>query len=114
MKQQMAVNRFGFFVLGMIGMLLLCSAAHAQVASSGQQAPYTNTVVMPDHAAHATQTEMRAEQSLLGSNGVTTAHGERPLWEFADNTPVKPLGDVAREYRTEHAKVEKAIRVWVQ
>jgi len=64
------------------------------------QAPYSNTVVMPDHAAHATQHDMATEQTLLGSNAVTVAHGERPLWDFPDDrVPEKPLGTVAREYR---------------
>ncbi len=104
MKNGMAVNRFGFFVLGMIAMVILCGL-HAQgqsVAGGGGsiQAPYSNTVVMPDHAAHATQHDMATEQTLLGNNAVTEAHGERPLWDFPDDrVPEKPLGTVAREYR---------------
>jgi hypothetical protein len=80
-------------------LFLATAAAHAQY-SSGQQAAYTNTVQMPEHPQHADQHDLRPEVSLLGSNGTTTAHGERPLWDFPDDrVPGKPLGDVAREYR---------------
>jgi hypothetical protein len=71
-------------------------------------------IYMADHSAHASQGDMRVEANLLGSNSVTTAQGERPLWEFPDNKYVKPLGDVAREYRKEHATAVKATRIWNQ
>ena len=52
----------------------------------------------PDATAdqHASQHEMTAEQSILGTNSNPSAHGERPLWEFATPRVEKPLGDIAR------------------
>jgi len=62
---------------------------------------------------HASQGDLRPETSLLGSNGVTVAQGERPMSDFPTPYPyVKPLGDVAREYRDQHAKAAKATIVW--
>lgn len=106
----------GFAVLAVV-ILFLCSMSHAQSVGgigSSIQAPYTNTVQMQDHPAHADQGSLRTEVSLLGSNGVTTAHGERPLTDFPSDRIEVSLGDVARAYRQEHAKAEKASRIWNQ
>jgi hypothetical protein len=83
-------------------LLLIASMAFGQSivsGSIGMQAPFTNTVVMPDHAEHASQHAMGTEQNLYGSHLTTLAQGERPLWEFGDNKNERPLGDIAREYR---------------
>lgn len=85
--------------------IVLCFASlgHAQSlagAGGGQQAPYTNTYVMQDHPQHASNHDLATEQSLLGSGSIHEAHGERPLWEFGSDKVERPLGDVAREYRT--------------
>jgi len=72
------------------------------------------TYSVPDHPMHASQGNLRPETSLLGNSNVTTAHGERPLSDFPDNTPQKSLGQIAREYRAEHASAERATRVWNQ
>jgi hypothetical protein len=95
-----------------IAVLVLSLSAFGQVASSGQQAAYSNTVQMAEHPMHADHHDLRPEVSLLGGTSITEGHGERPLWEFPDNTPVKPLGDIARQYREEHKTAEKAIIVW--
>lgn len=96
-----------FVVLAIV--LCFVSLSHAQVGySGGQQAPTQPTYSVPDHPQHASQGDLRPEQSLLGSNGVTTAHGERPLSDFPDDKRETPLGDVARAYRKEHAAAEKA------
>jgi hypothetical protein len=85
--------------------IVICFASlgHAQSlagAGSGQQAPTSNTYVMQEHPQHASQHDMATEQSLYNSGSVTTAHGERPLWEFGSDKVERPLGDIAREYRT--------------
>lgn len=98
----------GFAVLIVLFLLVACMFSHAQVGGSAVQPLTQPTYSVPDHPSHASQAELRPEQSLLGSNGVTTAHGERPLSDFPTYTVPKPLGDVAREYREEHAKAEKA------
>jgi hypothetical protein len=53
---------------------------------------------------------MAREQSLLGgSDTVTIAQGERPLWEVAPPDPhTIPLGDTARLLKKEHETVKKA------
>lgn len=94
--------------------LLFASLGQAQSiggVGSSIQAPYTNSVQMPDHAAHASQHTLATEQDLLGNGNVTSAHGERPLWEFGSDKVERPLGDVAREYRNGHP-AEKARIVW--
>jgi len=55
---------------------------------------------------------MAREQNLLNDNGLTFAHGERPLWEVAQTKKVVPLGDIARELRKEHESAPKAEIVW--
>lgn len=81
--------------------LLLGSVAFAQNIGGqggGMSAPYSNTIVMLDHTQHATQVPMGAEQNLFVNGGTTSARGERPLWEFAEESTERPLGDIAREY----------------
>jgi hypothetical protein len=92
------ITPLGFVALAVLVFALL-SSCHAQVASGGQQGVYTNTVQIADHPQHADQHDLRQEVSLLGSNGVSSAHGERPLWEFGSEKAETPLGDVARYYR---------------
>jgi hypothetical protein len=97
-----------FCILAVV--VLFASLGHAQVGmSSGQQAPTQPTYSVPDHPQHADQGTPRPEVSLLGNNTITYAQGERPTWEFGPSgPPPTPLGDVARRYREEHAKAEKA------
>jgi hypothetical protein len=64
------------------------------------------------HPQTATQQSLGAEQSLYVSSNFSWAQGERPLWEVAPPTNVTPLGDIAREFRSEHAKARKSEKVW--
>jgi|SRR5271157_352494 len=95
----------GFVVLVILFLFTAALMSHAQIAGSSVQPVNGPSYSVPDHPAHASQSDLRPETSLLGSNGMTTAHGERPLSDFYTYTYVKPLGDVAREYRAEHAKL---------
>lgn len=80
--------------------LMVGSVAWGQVGGSVAQAPVNGPSYTPQsNAQHASQHDMATEQSLYGTNNVTTAHGERPLWEFGSDRVERPLGDVAREYR---------------
>ena len=88
----------------------LCVAAFCQSYPTAQfmaTPAMTNSVTMPDH------TEPIVHRSLFESNLSTFARGEVPLWEVPGvwKAP-RPLGDVAREYREEHAKARKAVIVW--
>jgi hypothetical protein len=111
----MKLRHFDAFAVLIVIILFVSAMAHGQVGiGSGQQAPTQPTYTVPDHPQHADYGSMRTETSLLGST-MTVAHGERPLSDFPDDGPApKPLGDVAREYRQEHAKAEKATRIWNQ
>jgi hypothetical protein len=83
--------------------LLFACAAFAQTASVGVQPVQGATFQPYSHPEHASQHEMSTGQSLLGEGGVTSAHGERPLWEFGSDKVEPSLGDVARAYRKEKA-----------
>src|SRR5208282_6591106 len=94
---------------------LFASLGHAQSIAGGGgsiQAPTGPTYSVPDHPRHADYGVLRPEQNLLGSGSVTTASGERPLWEVAGPLYEKSLGDVARAYREGHKNAEKARIVW--
>jgi hypothetical protein len=88
--------------------------AHAQIGGSSVQPVNGPSYSVPDHPMHAEQHDLRPEVSLIGGGSYTYAQGERPLWEFGGYAAPTPLGDVARRYREEHAKVEKAQIVWNQ
>jgi len=87
----------------------------AAVSASAQTASYLvgpgmsgSNVQMFNHPQTATYQGMGLERNLLSGSQYTWAKGERPLWEFATPEESKPLGDVAREYRKEHANAKKA------
>jgi len=82
--------------------VLIASAAFAQTAGVAVQ-PLNGPSYQPySNPQHASQHDMATSQSLLGEGGVTSAHGERPLWEFGSPNPEPtPLGDVARAFRKE-------------
>lgn len=101
--------------------ILIAFLAILSTAAFGQYGGLAGTTVqpvtgptysVPDHPAHASQGDLRPETSLLGNNNVTTAHGERPLYEFGTLKVEPSLGDVARAYRELHAKAEKATIVF--
>ncbi len=92
--------------------LLACATAGfgqtAAVLSSQPQ-----MLIITDHPEHAQRAPMAQEQNLWGSESAYTfAKGELPLSEFARASAAVPLGDVARDYRKEHASVKKAVVVW--
>ena len=97
----------GFVVAVVVFLFAAAMLSHAQIGGSSVSPLTQPSYSVPDHPSHASQGELRPETSLLGSNGVTTAHGELPLSDFPDHTVPKPLGDVAREYREQHAKLSK-------
>ncbi|MGA7220932.1 MAG: hypothetical protein WBX38_21635 [Candidatus Sulfotelmatobacter sp.] len=90
---------------------LLCgTAAFAQNGNvlSNQVQIFTSP---DDHAQHASEHAMGQESSLLSSSTISYARGEVPLAELASPIYHTPLGDIAREYRKEHATVPKAVKV---
>ncbi len=93
-------------------MLLLCvTAAFGQVAASVPSAVNVQQLYVQDSPKHADMKGMADEQFLVGGmpGGTSSAHGERPLWEFGPvSEPPAPLGDVAREYRKQKLATPKA------
>lgn len=87
--------------------------ACATAAFGQTQAVLSNQLVIGDHPEHAQHVSMAQEQNLWGNESpYTFAKGELPLSEFARASAAVPLGDVARNYRKEHASVKKAVIVW--
>jgi hypothetical protein len=91
--------------------ILVAAAAFGQVSAA--ISAQTQMLQLPDHPQHADQHALATEQSLMGCGSVTTAHGERPLWEFGSgaSTP-QSLGDVARALRKEKMTARKADKVF--
>ncbi len=87
--------------------------AGATAAFGQSQAVLSNQLVIGDHPEHAQRAPLAHEQNLWGDDSpYTFAKGELPLSEFARASAAVPLGDVARNYRKEHASVKKAVIVW--
>lgn len=87
-------------------------------AAFGQNIGYGSVSAEPvipqflSHQGHASQQPMGTEQNLLGQSALTSAHGERPLWEVASPSQVTPLGDSARVLKRSHETAKKAEIVW--
>ena len=88
--------------------LLLTAAASAQTAGYLTGPSMNNSVQIYDHASFATRHDLASEKSLISGSQYTWAQGERPVWEFAHPDESKPLGDIARELKKEHANAKKA------
>jgi hypothetical protein len=95
----------------LFALLLLCSSAalaqNGTVLSNNPQ-PFTPP---DDRALHASEHDMGVEVSLFGTSKISYAKGEVPLAELASPVYHTPLGDIAREYRKEHAAVPKATKI---
>jgi len=102
---------FVFLALVLFAMLGSC---HAQIAGTSVQPLNGPSYSVPDHPMHASQGSLRPETSLIGGSSYTYAQGERPMSDFPEYKYVKPLGDVAREYRQEHQGAAKATIRWNQ
>jgi hypothetical protein len=89
------------------------TAAFAQTVSTGALLSAEPVMVQfTSHAGHASPQPMGMEQNLLGRSGSTSAHGERPLWEFGTTSQPVPLGDSARMLKKAHETAKKADIVW--
>jgi hypothetical protein len=95
----------------LFALLLLCATA-----AFGQAAPGVSSepqpISIPSHQQHASQHAIDSDQSLLiTSYSDTSARGERPLWEAGAKPPAEvPLGDVARQLRSERTTAKKAVK----
>ena len=91
-------------------LFVLCAAA-AFGQTAGSVSSQVSIIQVPDHPEHAENRGMASEHPLVGGGGnetYTSAHGERPLWEFGPVSVQPSLGDVARAYRKEKMAAKKA------
>ena len=96
-------------------LLLLGVGAFGQCCQSSiAAAPMTSTWAAPDHSLRASRHGLAPEYDLREIGGITMAQGELPAWEVMSPAEETPLGDVARDYRREHAAARKARIVWEQ
>jgi hypothetical protein len=88
--------------------LVLCAEAFGQNYSPSivPGPTWETTVQMQDHSQSTVQ------RSLFEGSSAGFARGELPAYEIPGLPQPRPLGDVAREYRKEHAKAKKAVIVW--
>ena len=97
-----------FFVL-----FLLCTAAAFGQTGAAVLSNQPQVIWQTSHPLHADVHSMATEIPVVGGGAVTTAQGERPLWEFGSPYPEPaPLGDVARAYRKEKLAARKAEKVF--
>jgi hypothetical protein len=103
----MKINATKIAIAAAFVFCMFSATAHAQLAPVLPNVPQVLT--MQEHPLHASQHPMGQESSLLNNWTYTYAQGEVPLAELGTLPPQVPLGDVARTYRKEHAKVPKAV-----
>lgn len=94
---------------------LLClvssSAAFAQLGASISSEP--QVYHSPSHSAHASYTPMSQEQNVLGGANYFAGQGEKSAADLPHAAvEAVSLGDVAREFRQEHAQSRKSRVVW--
>ena len=104
MKIKLLVFCFFFWVLA-------GTAAKAQVGGTVLSNEISGGLSFTSHSTRAAQRPTSDEQNLLGNSANLSAHGERPLWEFAQPKKEVPLGDIAREYRKQRAATVKKTAV---
>jgi|SRR5208282_110140 len=98
-------------------LLLLSVGAFGQCCQSGIGAggPQMESAWSPpDHSLNAAPHSLGAEHDLREHGGVSMARGELAAWEVLSPAVETPLGDVARDYRKEHAAARRARIVWEQ
>lgn len=90
-------------------LVILCAAVAFSQTAPVLRNP-VQIVEVPDHPQHAEQHALAYERPLVGggSETYTTAHGERPLWEFGPVSKQPSLGEVARAYHKGKATAKKA------
>ncbi len=104
MKNTLSVVCFLFLIL-------FGTAALAQTAGPVLSGEISSGISFTSHTMRASQPVLPQEQNLLGYSSNPSAHGDRPLWEFAQPRQEVPLGDVAREYRKLRADNKKTLIV---
>jgi len=92
-------------------LFILCTTAAFGQSGVAVLSNQPQIIESTSHPLHADHTALASEHPLVGGGPetYTSAHGERPLWEFGSPSPEPPpLGDVARAYRKEKVAAKKA------
>ncbi len=97
-------------VLAMFVMVILVSSLSAAQYYGGSINSQAQPLYMPDHPMHAGHGDMRSETTLLGNGGISMGQGDRPASDFPV-AKAASLGQIAREFREEHAKITKKAKV---
>jgi hypothetical protein len=95
-------------LFALFALLFLCATASFGQVGASALSNQAQMLQMTDNPRHADQHAMAQEQNLLEHSDYSSAHGERPLWEFGPISQPVPLGDTARAQRKEHAAMKKA------
>jgi hypothetical protein len=93
--------------------LLGASAAFGQGSFGGSALSNEATpFVMAEHPREAARQRMTVGTDLREDSQITSAQGERPLWEVAPKHKEIPLGDIARDLKKQHDAVKKTDVIW--
>lgn len=88
--------------------LLMTTAAFGQYSGTASYISNEPQIYRaPSHPAQASIQPLAQERSVLGGANYSSAQGERPTWDLPQAHAV-PLGDTARQFRKEHARLKKA------
>ena len=92
-----------------VALFVLCAAA-AFGQTAGAISSQAQILEFPEHPEHAAPHALAQESPVVGlsADTYTSAHGERPLWEFGPVKEEPSLGDVARAYRKEKLTSKRA------
>jgi hypothetical protein len=70
------------------------------------------SITMLGSPKRAEQVALAPAQDLREHSTITSAQGEKPLWELMPEPQFVSLGEIARQIRKEHETAKKAVRVW--
>jgi hypothetical protein len=94
-----------------LSLFVLTTAAFAQYGG-GFVSSEPQIFRPPEHPAHASFAPIKSEVSIYPGTSYISAQGDRPASDFPQAASVS-LGDIAREFKKEHALVKKSTTVWV-
>ena len=99
--------------LVVLSFFVLSAAAFAQYGGAvGYRSADPQILRVPEHDAHAGFAQVQSGTTLYPGTSYTLAQGERPPSDFPQAASA-PLGDIAREFKKQHALTKKSTTVWV-
>ncbi|MGH9642340.1 MAG: hypothetical protein ACRD3Q_07925 [Terriglobales bacterium] len=96
-----------------LSFFVLTASAFAQYGGNyGYRSAEPMIFHSPEHPAHADFAPIKSETSLYPGTSYTFAQGERAPSDFPQAATAS-LGDIAREFKKQHALLKKSTTVWV-